>query len=435
MVGVMIAGAVTHQLIPWLLAERVPSFRHLPVPTFAAIERLIWPRALCVAATLTAALWMAWPQGSWWETDLAAISPVSAAMRAQDAELRRELGAPEVSMMLASRGATEAAALQAAESMLPTLRAWQREGWIRSFDSPALYLPTAATQAARQQALPDANTLERNLREAQRGLSFRADAFSPFLDEVERARTGPLLTRAAYAGTPLGAKLNALFVELDGKWLVLTPLVGVSEGGRLSNALAVSAPRNGNLTGSNGAAINQLIDLKQVSAEMVNGFRHQALLQSAWGAALILLLLVGGLRSLRRAWRVLAPVAAAMVLTVSLLVATGQRISVFHLVALLLVLGIGLNYALFFERTPEDESELARIRLSLAVCAVSTIATFGILAFSATPVLHTIGITVALGAFLSLLVSALWAPRWHRQWAAQANDEARSAGEPEPNLP
>jgi predicted exporter len=124
-----------------------------------------------------------------------------------------------------------------------------------------------------------------------------------------------------------------------------------------------------------------------------------------------------------------------MVLTVSLLVATGQRISVFHLVALLLVLGIGLNYALFFERTPEDESELARIRLSLAVCAVSTIATFGILAFSATPVLHTIGITVALGAFLSLLVSALWAPRWHRQWAAQANDEARSAGEPEPNLP
>ena len=79
--------------------------------------------------------------------------------------------------------------------------------------------------------------------------------------------------------------------------------------------------------------------------------------------------------------------------------------------ALLLVLGIGLNYALFFERTPLDDAERARTRMSLAVCSISTVATFGFLALSATPVLHAIGSTVALGALLSLLVSALWAPR------------------------
>ena len=106
-----------------------------------------------------------------------------------------------------------------------------------------------------------------------------------------------------------------------------------------------------------------------------------------------------------------APAAAALVLTVMVLVASGQRLSVFHLVALLLVLGIGLNYALFLERPPADAAERARTRLALAVCSISTVATFGFLALSATPVLNAIGSTVALGALLSLLLAALWAGR------------------------
>ena len=400
MVGVMVAGVVTHRVIPWLLAERLLTFRRLHVPEFAVIERAAWPRVLCVIVTMAAALWLAWLHPAWWETDLASISPVSAAMRAQDASLRRDLGAPEVSVFVASRGASEAAALLAAENLLPTLKQWQQDGWIRNYDSPAWYLPTLATQDARRRALPDGQELEKNLREALRGLGFRADAFVPFVQEVQAARTQAALTRAAYAGTPLGAKLNALFVPIDGEWLVLTPLGGVGDAGRLAAALA-AIPDNG----------SQLVDLKQVSSEMVDGFRHEALRQSAWGAALILLLLVVGLGSLRRTWRVAAPVSAALVLTVALLVASGQRLSVFHLVALLLVLGIGLNYALFFERTPLDDAERARTRMSLAVCSISTVATFGFLALSATPVLHAIGSTVAMGALLSLLVSALWAPR------------------------
>jgi predicted exporter len=151
------------------------------------------------------------------------------------------------------------------------------------------------------------------------------------------------------------------------------------------------------------------VDLKQISADMLDGFRREALRQSALGALLIVALLVAGLRSLRRAARVVAPVAAALPLTVALLVAMGQRMGVFHLVALLLVLGIGLNYALFFERPPADEAERSRTRLALALCSTSTVVTFGCLALSATPVLRAIGGTVAIGAVLSLVLAALWA--------------------------
>jgi predicted exporter len=151
------------------------------------------------------------------------------------------------------------------------------------------------------------------------------------------------------------------------------------------------------------------VDLKQVSAEMLDGFRREAVRQAALGVLLILVLLVAGLRSWRRAARVAAPTGAALPLTIAILVAAGERLGVFHLVALLLVLGIGLNYALFYERPPADEAERSRTRLALALCSTSTVVTFGCLAFSATPVLRAIGSTVALGAVLSLALAALWA--------------------------
>jgi predicted exporter len=188
-------------------------------------------------------------------------------------------------------------------------------------------------------------------------------------------------------------------VELDGQWLVLTPLGGVTDAGKLTQDLATN-PR--------AQANNQVVDLKQVSSDMVDGFRREALAQAGWGAALILLLLTAGLRSAKRTLHVAVPVAAALVLTVGLLVAFGERL-VFHLVALLLVLGIGLNYALFFERSAADAEERLRTRLALAVCSTSTVITFGLLALSSTPVLHAIGSTVALGAVMALLMSALWA--------------------------
>ncbi len=398
MVGVAVAGLCSHQVIPWLLGGRVLEFPRLRVPAGGALARQRWPRALALVMTVCAVAWLAATHPDWWERDLANISPIPATMRAQDATLRREMGAPEVSVFLASRGASEGAALEAAEAILPTLDRWQDAGLIRSYDSPARYLPSPSAQAARLRALPDTPTLVANLREAMKGLAFRPDAFEPFVREVAAAREGAQLTRTAYAGTPLDTKLGSQVLTLDGQWLVLTSLGGVADPGRLRAALAALPDTR-----------THLVDLKQVSAEMLDGFRREAVRQAALGALLILVLLVAGLGSLRRGARVAAPVAAALPLVVALLVATGQHVGVFHLVALLLVLGIGLNYALFYERPVADEAERERTRLSIALCGASTVTTFGCLALSATPVLRAIGGTVALGAVISLVLAMLWA--------------------------
>jgi predicted exporter len=398
MVGVVVAGLASQKMIPWLLGERVLDFPRLRVPGAAALAGSAWPRVLAIATAAGAVAWLAATQAEWWERDLANISPVPAAMRAEDASLRREMGAPEVSVLLSSGGASEDAAIEAAEAMLPALERWQAEGLLRGYDSPARALPSRKTQAARLAALPEGPVLEANLREALKGLAFRVDAFAPFVVEVAAARAAPPLTRAAYAGTPLGTKLDAQVVQLDGQWLALTTLGGVADMTRLRAAAAAHPDRR-----------TQLVDLKQVSSRMLEGFRGEALHQASLGALLIVVLLAFGLGSFARTARVTAPVAAALPITVVVLVMAGQKIGIFHLVALLLVLGIGLNYSLFFERPPADVAEAERTRLALALCSTSTVITFGCLALSSTPVLRAIGGTVAIGAVLSLLLAALWA--------------------------
>ncbi len=108
MVGVVVAGLTAHRVVPWLLGDHVLRLPRLRVPDGAVFARGRWPRAVALVATLGAVggLWVAHPD--WWEHELANISPVSAAMRAQDASLRREMGAPDVSVFLASSGASEA---------------------------------------------------------------------------------------------------------------------------------------------------------------------------------------------------------------------------------------------------------------------------------------------------------------------------------------
>ena len=59
--------------------------------------------------------------GPRWQRDLAALSPVPAAAQALDAELRRQLGAPDVRLIIALGPATEAAVLAASERLGATV--------------------------------------------------------------------------------------------------------------------------------------------------------------------------------------------------------------------------------------------------------------------------------------------------------------------------
>jgi predicted exporter len=197
-----------------------------------------------------------------------------------------------------------------------------------------------------------------------------------------------------------------MLVERDGHWLGLGTVSGVHDVAALA-ALAQD---------SHGAV--RLLDLKDAAESLVIAYRTR-ILQALLAATVLLVLTISlALRSLRRAWHVLAPMTLATFLVLAVERVAGVEISLFHLVALILAGGLGLHYALFFERDTGDAAEQRRTLHATLVCVLSALLVFGMLAWASIPVLRAIGMTVALGVAFHFCLSILMAPH------AQAHDAA-----------
>jgi predicted exporter len=118
-------------------------------------------------------------------------------------------------------------------------------------------------------------------------------------------------------------------------------------------------------------------------------------------------LIAVALRSPRRMLRVMAPLAGTVLLVMAGLALAGQKLTILHLVGLLLVIAVGSNYALFFSQPQQDAISRSTLT-SLLFANMTTVAGFGILAFSSVPVLNAIGMTVGPGAVLALLLAAVF---------------------------
>ena len=97
-----------------------------------------------------------------------------------------------------------------------------------------------------------------------------------------------------------------------------------------------------------------------------------------------------------------------MCVTAALLL-NGTTLTILHLVGLLLVVAIGTNYALFFDRGSQDadQNDRQQTQVSLMVANLTTVGSFGLLGLSDVPVLAAIGSTVAPGTFLALVFAAI----------------------------
>lgn len=110
----------------------------------------------------------------------------------------------------------------------------------------------------------------------------------------------------------------------------------------------------------------------------------------------------------RAAWRALAPTALACLLTIALLSLAGQTLQLFHILSLLILLGVGVDYGIFLLEQPARSA--TRPFLSVTLAAASTILSFGLLALSSTPALQAFGLTLLIGVFLAWFLTPLFMP-------------------------
>lgn len=141
-------------------------------------------------------------------------------------------------------------------------------------------------------------------------------------------------------------------------------------------------------------------------------FRDQAVSRLYLGALLLVALLIVGVRSWQRTLVVLLPLTLAVLLDLCVLALRAEPLTLFHLVSLLLVVGLGIDYGLFFSSTADDIEEQSRTLHALLLCSSSTAAGFGMLCFSSLPVLKAIGQTVTVGVIAAYVFAAIIARPW-----------------------
>jgi len=407
--GLEAAALVTRFVLPaWLPADfAIADLTRLGVRATGLLGKLAAVRFYILLLPALAAVYLYGHRDSLWNHALSALSPISAASQAYDTQLRADAGAPDARYMVVGSGADRELVLEACERVSHKLARLTASGVIGGFDSPTSYLPSLASQHARLQSLPPPAELNARLSAALVGLPARRAALKPFEHEVEAARAAPLLTPASLAGTSFETPLAALLMKSGSGWAALVPLRAAGP----QDIAEADAARVRAALGDEPSARVHLIDLVGEAGRLYAGYLREAQHLALAGFAAIVLLLGIALRSPARVARVVAPLALAVITVGALLVALGHQLTILHVVGMLLIVAIGSNYALFFDRNRENPQH-ASVPLTLASLLIANLATvtaFGVLASSKVPVLADLGSTVAPGALLALLFSALLA--------------------------
>jgi len=406
--------------------------------------RLRWPfGALLVAAIVVLAM----HRGNLWSHELSALSPVSAQSLALDASLRADVGAPDVRYLVVIPGASEQAVLEGAEKVSAQLQPLVDAGVLAGYESPARFLPSDAMQRARQASLPGADVLTARLRAAtaNQAIDVQPALFAPFIDDVTRARHQPLLRRADLQGTSMALAVDALLTRRDGHWNAMLSLRAPAQTGvSVTNVTNVTSAKNAAQQPSLDAARIRaaveragvpgalFVDLKAEADRLyVNYVREDRRLALAGFIAIAVLLLVA-LRSPQRVARTLAPLVAAVLVVSAGLALAGKPLTLLHLIGMLLIVAVGSNYALFFNKPARAADGVPAISpqtlVSLLIANLATVAGFGLLSLSHVPMLATFGLTVGPGAILALLFSAILAPAAGQTAGKKAGQKAGRTG-------
>ncbi len=394
--GLLAAVSTTRWVLPNLLPAGFSV--HASPRLGAAVMSVVRyaPRArLALAVLVVAALVLLFvKRDGLWNDSLGSMSPLARESQLLDEQLRNDMGVPDVRYMLILNADDQESVLRQGEEIAVILREQVQAGALDGFDVPLL--PSHRAQLARLAALPDAASARENLEQALRDLPFRSTTFATFPQQIALAKQQAPLDRAALQGGNLGLRLDSSLLQRGSGWVLMLPLRGVRDAERIGHDIR-GATRTPFI----------LLDMKRESEQMFHDYRREASRYALFGALAIVALLFVSLRSVRRVFEVCLPLVAAVIIVTAGLMLTGHALSIFHLIGLLLVVAVGSNYALFFDRRCASPQDRERTVTSLLFANASTVLGFGLLSFSQSPVLNALGSTVAAGAVLSLIFSAI----------------------------
>jgi len=266
--------------------------------------------------------------------------------------------------------------IKGALSVSPSLVSLERQRADRALLAREVYAPGAAL----------GRVMER--------LGFDAAAVAARQSEFAAA-DGKFLTPAHWLDSPLSAPVRHLWLGALGADHAAVVL--------LDGNVAPDAVRAAVEAVPGVAYVDQVADISNVLGE----YRRIA----SWLMLVVVTVMLACLLVFYRsgaAVRTAIPAAAGLALTLATLGWMHEPVNLFHVLSLLLVLGLGVDYAIILREGRNQQAVLA-VFLSMTTTLIS----FGLLGFSSVPFVRSIGITVAFGVAYTFLIALAARPRTH----------------------
>lgn len=392
--GILVALLTTRYVLPLFLPARSrPSDlqRRSAAALGRALERMAAHRFTPALFPLLALLVMAagLPFARW-DDDLNGLNSPDAALLAEDAQLRRRVAEYETGRLVIARGDSMERALQVNDAVAARLEGARRQGLLLSFRSLHTFLWSKDLQQRNFRTLQRDKTLLAGVRRAFEAEGFVPGAFAPFAASLE-APFSPL-TWPELARSPLGHPCRAFVVSSSEGVTLLTLLSGIKDAPALARSLA----------GVRGATY---LDQRQLMNKAYAAHRDNAVALASLGVLAVWLLVFVRYRSWRLALLAGLPALLACLTTVAVLGLLAVELNFLHLLSLLVVFSMGVDYGVFLAESHDSAGTRGATLLSIAIACASSLLAFGLLGLSSNPALRAVGVTTAIGLIASLLLA------------------------------
>ena len=237
--------------------------------------------------------------------------------------------------------------------------------------------------------VPDRATQEERAKRFHEALDAAAPVLTELLGAAPEARPFSPGTPEDWIEAGLGARVTPYLLSSEaGRVVTVVRLAGVAP----EHLPALSAITLPNV---------QFVNLTAVMTDEMNRYRTRIFEGLAAGLAILTLAL--SLRMGRHTWRAILPPVLGIAAALAVLGHAGQPVTLFTALALVLLLGLGVDYGIFLYHQPDQPRAFAAVLLS----GLTSLASFGLLALSTPPALFSFGATVGTGLFVILVTAPL----------------------------
>lgn len=317
------------------------------------------------------------------DDDIRQLQALPDHLKVQDAKIKNITGIGQDPLLLLVKAENNEALLQRLEGVSKQLTQWKKQGFLLNYQSISQYVPSQKKQK-------ENFFLVKSLYQSQAdNLAAKLNFSKPF---TFTRQFNPLLVDD-YLASPVSDSLGFLWLtQINNKSAAIIVL------NQVNNKKLVTEYINAN------DDLTILDKATEISAIFADYRVHISKLLIA--AYLVISFLLIWRYGLKLGFQVVIPPLIAACVGLAVTSVVGIPITIFNLLAVILILGIGIDYTLFFAEQQEGVATKNTL-LAITLSAITTILSFGLLALSETQAIHGFGITVLTGIIVAWLLAPL----------------------------